>query len=261
MSRSPSRRPAGDAGFVQIAVLGSLTIIAAIMTAAMAMALSANKASAALERVVEHDAATRAGLVRLISALGDPADTIETDAFAGGVTMDLSGIAVHLRIESEASKLGLMLSDMDLLVRYARNAGASTAAIDELRRALQDARSTQDKDAAQQAMLLALRGLRSRQELMTDVTAYAETSGIDPAYATASVLAALPDLTSAQVAMLLATPPSERAGRVQSRYFGGSPRRFSLLAAVVEPGGQLDERRMIVELSAAGVAIPLSGMF
>lgn len=250
-----------DAGFAQLAVLGSLTILAALMTAAVATAMSGNKAASALEAAISNEAAARAGIARLVSAISNPSDTLEVKAFESAVTLDLSGTVVHLRIESEASKLSLLLSDIALLLRYARNAGTTTDDTEQLRQTLMKSRTERDGAAGLQAMIETLRGLRSRGELLQDLTIYGTMSGIDPAYATANALAVIPDLSPAQIVPLLQTPPGDRAMRFQSRYFAGSGRRFSLLTTVAEPTGNEYQRRIVIELSSTGVPMALSGLF
>ncbi len=202
--------PAGlrSAGFVQLLVLVSLAGIGAIVTASLGLASVNNQAAAALERTVETEALAASAFTRLSHAIADPSDDLELVVLDVEVPLNFGRGAVGLKIESEASKVNLMLADLALLRRYVTNAGLSSDDANAVVEALDQARGAGDRRWAIDTLLVALDGLRSHSDLLEDVSVFSTTAGIDPAYATSRTPASIPDLSTAQLAQLRTAAPS-----------------------------------------------------
>ena len=247
-----------QAGFVQILVLVSLTGLGAAVTAAMSVARSGNEAGAALERTIAADLLATSAFRRISSAIADPADSLELALLErGGTIIDLAGSTVGLELESEASKINLQRADLAIVRRYALNAGLAVPEAEVLTRELATARSSPDPRQSFYAVLTALAGKRTYAELAEDLTIFGETAGIDPAYATARTLSAIPDLSPAQVALLQGVPPNRRRDIATSQFFAQSGSRYSFVASIDWGNGET-QRRLVVAITAAGRALTIA---
>lgn len=245
-----------SAGFVQILVLVSLTGIGGVVTASVIEAMTGNRAAAALQWTIESDALAGSTFNRISDAVANPSDKLELSLIEKEQALDLGIGVVSAAVESESSKVNLMLADLAIVHRYATNAGLSTTQAGALVAEVGETRRAGNANKAFDALLLHLLGLRSYSELAADVSVVGTDSGVDPAYATLRVLSAIPDLSPAQVQLLEKTPASGRATAVSSRYFGSSGTRYALVATI-RKGAHESQRRLVVEVTASGRMVPV----
>jgi hypothetical protein len=116
-----------SSGFAQILVLVSLTGIGAVVTAAVIESMSGNRAAAALQWTIESDALAASAFNRISDAVANPSDKLELSLLEGERNLDVGVGVVSGSIESESSKVNLMLADFAILHRYATNAGLASA--------------------------------------------------------------------------------------------------------------------------------------
>jgi hypothetical protein len=94
----------------------------------------------------------------------------------------------------------------------------------------------------------------------SDFTRFGRGAGIDPQYAGARVLRAVPDLGDAAVAEIEERRRDDTASvRALSRYFGPASTIFSIVASVPGDSGQVFIRRVPIEITTGGRAVPLVG--
>lgn len=240
-------------GFAQIIVVGALATIAALLATAVPATTANTRMAAAVERLAEIDIAAGSAFRRVIAALASPEDTLEGEALANEVSVTHGTV----RIETEAGKLDVMLADIALFDRLAQNLGhpARNAFLDTLTTA-------QAAGNVRQALEL----VRTELAALVDdfdrvVTRYGGTQ-VDVLSALPEVLATLPDLTTAQVAQILAVPPAERAQFAGlSRYLTAGGRRFAIVARMAWAADEVAVRRLPIEVSTSGRPIVLGGPY
>jgi hypothetical protein len=248
-----------DRGFVQILVLGALATLAALVGAAMMLARTDSTHSAALERLVRTDVLVTSGFRRTMAALGSPTDDFETLALEGDAGFPLGDVSTNVRIDGENGKIDVLLSDPVLMQQLAGNAGVSPADIRQLADAVAAMREQSDGAGA----LDAARGVFSPYlpSFAEAVTRFGG-AGIDPTYASADVLSAIPDLSPSDAARIAATPAAERSQLVSlSRYFTSNSRRFSIVVSIDWGLGETATRRLPIEISTSGQPIILAGAY
>jgi hypothetical protein len=243
---------------VQLLVLMSLAAIGAIVTASITVARINHQAAAGLERTIEVEALATSALRRIFHAIENPTDDLELELLTNEVPLQVGGVVVGMKIESEASKVNLMLADVAMLQQYLTSAGLTNDEASAVAVAVEQARRNGERRRVFDTVLLALAGLLSQAELLEDVGVFGTTSGLDPAYATPRALASVPDLSPARVALLETTPPPDRARIGRSAYFANGGTRYSLVATIRWGDSQTSQRRLVVELTGAGKALPLS---
>ncbi|WP_141728262.1 hypothetical protein [Devosia insulae] len=243
---------------MQLLVVSALAVLGALLTAGLLAAAQTGRQAAALERLVRSEVAAEAGFYRLVAAIEDPADTLETAALQGQTTLALAGNELLLGIETNGSKIDVPAADLQLIERYARQAGLDGRDLSALLAELGAARADGDGSAALEALRVAMTGLLPSQELNRDITRFGG-SRIDPTYASRRVLHAVPDLSPADADRIAAAPPAERAQYAQlSRYFASGGRRFALVTRVAWGATDLSEGCLPIEISTAGRVIVLA---
>lgn len=256
-----ARQAASDAGFVQLLVIGALATLAGLLTVTMLTAAQTSRASAALERLVRNSAVGDASALRMMAAIEDPADDLETRALRGSMTVAMGPVDTTLRIEAEASKIDVLFADVALLERYLVHRGFDASTVTALVQRLSVARESGDGVGALEALRVALTAALPTGEFDRDVTRFGGV-GIDPISATGRVLLAIPDLSPAEAKRIAAASPEDRAQYAHSsRYFSSSGRRFSLVTTTARGVGQASERRLPIEISTAGKPIVLAGPY
>jgi hypothetical protein len=253
MSATPDRK---SGGFVQILVLVSLTGIGAVVTASVIESMTGNRAAAALRWAIESDALAGSTFNRISDAVANPADALELSLIGDEQALDLGIGMVSAAVESESSKVNLMLADLAILHRYAINAGLSSTQASAFVAGLGEARKVRDATKAFDTLLLHLVGSRSYSDLASDFTVVGTSAGVDPAYATLQVLSALPDLSPAQVQLLESTPASGRAYAVSSKFFASGGSRYSMVATI-RKGAHQSQRRLVVQVTTSGRMVPV----
>lgn len=241
---------------MQLLVVSALAVLGGLLTAGLLAAAETGRQAAALERLVRGEAAADAGFYRLVAAIEDPADTLETVALQGQTTLAMTGDELSLGIEANGSKIDVLAADLQLIERYARQVGLNGPDVSALLDTLGAAREAGNGSAALEAIRVAMTGLLPSEELSRDITRFG-AAGIDPTYASSRVLHAVPDLSPADADRIAAAPSAERAQYAQlSRYFASAGRRFSLLVRA----GLLDQR-LPLEMSTAGKVVVLAGAY
>lgn len=250
---------ASESGFVQLIVVSGLAVLGGLLTVSLLAATETGRQGAALERLVRSEVAADAGFYRLVAAIEDPADALETAALQGQAQLVIAGDELSLGVEANGSKIDVLAADLQLIERYARQAGLDGRDLSALLDRLGVARETGDGPAALEAIRVAITGLLPSQELSRDITRFGG-SGIDPTYASSRVLHAVPDLGPADADRIAAAPLAERAQYAQlSRYFASAGRRFSLVTRVGWGANALSEGCLPIEISTAGRAVALAG--
>jgi len=246
-----------EGGFAQILVLAALAVLASILTVSISTARLGSRQMSALDTRVFADAQLGSGLALLLEALRDPANDLETRALAAPVTIEISGRATELSLVGEGGKIDLLRADPALLERFATNAGLPRDDIARLLAELAAHRALGDDIGALDAVRLALAeaiGLPAVDESFTRFG----NDGIDPTFATDTVLRAIPDLGSAEAAQVIAASALERGQYAAlSRHFASGSRRFMLIARLSEKPGRRFERRLPIELTSSGGVIEL----
>lgn len=243
-------------------VLVALGTISAVITAAILTSTAASRNYAALDRLVETDALAISGFNRLEAAMLDPADDLETRALQldSSAEIAVGDQRIALRIEGVGGKIDPVRTDPDVIVHYLANAQLSAAEQTNVMNAIGMAREAGSGNSGYDAMLIGLLDREADRVLQQDFTQFADHSGIDPAYASQRVIAAIPDLPM--------SPAGRNSGRtmqglaqlnLQSRYFAPNGARFSLVARVDWGPNQSSQRRLPVEVSSAGRLIPIAG--
>jgi hypothetical protein len=126
--------------------------------------------------------------------------------------------------------------------------------------AISKARDIDSANSGLNAILVSLLDHRSDRELAQDFTEFSDHSGIDPAYASGRVIAAIPDLPTSTAARISGSTIQDLAQlNLQSRYFAPNGARFSLVAHIDWGPNQSSERRLPVEVSSAGRLVALAG--
>lgn len=240
-------------------VVSALAVLGALLTASLMGATQTSRQAAALERLVRSEVVADAGFRRLISAIEEQSDTLETAALQGPTKFVMAGNALSLGIEANGSKIDVLAADLQLIERYARQAGLdggdASASLAELGAARQDRHSVR----ALEALRVAMAGLLPNDELSRDITRFGG-SGIDPTYASSRVLHAVPDLSPADADRIAAASPEARAKFAQlSRHFASGGRRFALMTRIAWGANALSEGCLPTEISTSGKVIVLAG--
>lgn len=253
-----SAKFASESGFVQLLVVSALAVLGGLLTAGLLAAAETGRQAAALERLVRSEVAADAGFYRLVAAIEDPADTLETVALQGQTTLAMTGDELSLGIEANGSKIDVLAADLQLIERYARQAGLNGPQVGALLGELGVARQDGDSVRALEVVRVAMVGLLPGGELRRDITRFGGP-GIDPTYASSRVLHAVPDLSPADVERIAAASPEERAQFAQlSRHFSSAGRRFSLVARLRWGENAASESRLPIEISTAGKVVVLA---
>lgn len=252
---SPTRDP--DAGFVQLLVVAALATLGGLLTASLMSATQTSRQTAALERLVRGDVLAESGFQRLIAAIDGPQDTLENEALSGAVSLSLADADVQLRIEAIGSKIDVLSADLLLLENYLTQAGVERQQLAALLADVGDARSRSDGEGAIEAVRAVGAGLQPAFD--RDLTRFGGP-GIDPNYASSSVLRAIPDLAPIDADRIAATPEGERGEHARlSRYFTSTGRRFSLATRIEWAADAIAERRLPIEISTSGKVMVLGG--
>lgn len=260
MARDPT--VTSTSGFVQMMVLIALGTISAVVMATMLVATSANSSTAALERLVQTDALTTSRFNRLEAAMVDPADDLETRALEpdAAAEIQVGDKRMALQIEGIGGKIDPLRTDPDVIVRYLANSGLTSAEQVRAMDTIAQARESSDASSAANAVLIALLDRKPAPELSQDFTQFADHSGIDPAYASPSVVAAIPDLPASSGVRISGVAIEDLAKlNLQSRYFAPNGTRFSLVAHIDWGPTQSSQRQLPVEVSGAGRLVALAG--
>ena len=247
-------------GFVQMMVLVALGTISAVIMATMLTATDGSSNTAALERLVETDALTISGFNRLEAAMLNPTDDLAIRALRldTPVEIQVGGNRVALQIEGVGGKIDPLRTARDAIVRYMANSPLTTGERATVMAAIDKARDTNSAYAGYTAVLIGLLDHRANRELEQDFTQFADHSGIDPAYASSRVIAAIPDLSASTVAGISGSTIQDLAVRnLQSRYFAPNGSRYSLVTIIDWGQNQSAQRRLPVEVSSAGRLVAL----
>jgi hypothetical protein len=118
----------------------------------------------------------------------------------------------------------------------------------------------QDEEAAMTALRVALLDRLPADAFDSDFTRFGRGAGIDPQYASARLLRAVPDLSDGTAAEIEERRRDDAASvRALSRYFGPASTTFSIVASVPGDGGNVFTRRVPTEITTGGRAVPLVG--
>lgn len=252
--------PNADTGFVQLIVVAALATLGGLLTANLMAATHTSRQTAALERLVRSETIGTSGAYRLAAAIGDPADALENQALHGAVNVGVGGTGMSLRIETSGSKIDVLAAEMVLIEGYVSQSGLAPSAAATLLANISEARTRSDGAEALEAVRVALAGILPIADIERDFTRFGGP-GIDPSYASAHVLHAIPDLSPADAARIAAAAPEDRAKDALSRYFSSTGRRFSLVTRIVWAPNETSERRLPIEISTAGQVIVLAGSY
>lgn len=248
-----------ESGFVQLIVVSALAVLGGLLTAGLLAATETGRQAAALERLVRSEVAADAGFYRLVAAIEDPADALETTALQGPTKFVMAGDEVSLGIEANGSKIDVLAADLQLIERYARQAGLDGGGATALLEKLGAAREADNGPAALEAIRVVMTGLLPSEQLSRDITRFG-SRGIDPTYASSRVLRAVPDLSPAEADRIAAASPEERAQFAQlSRYFASGGRRFALVTRIAWGANDRSEACLPIEISTAGRVIVVAG--
>lgn len=253
------RRETSNAGFVQVVVLAGIATLAALSVAGLSSTQSADVTAAAIERMLRVDVLTRSAFARVLAALESRPDTFEQQALSGPTVLEISGQEVAVSLEGEAGKVDLLQAPLTTVVRLADNLELPTGELDSFIAELEGARS---QGNAVQALDLARQRLALRAADLDAVVTIFGNAHIDPTYAPREVLETIPDLSPAEIAQILSTPPSERGQFVAlSEHFATNSRRFSIAVQIAWGPDQVSIRRLPIELSTSGRAVVLAGPY
>jgi hypothetical protein len=236
--------------------LMTLALVAGVLTASLEVAADTSRSASALDRLVRGDALADSGIRRLVVAFADAADDFETAALDHDMALTIGKSTLRLRVEPETGKIDVLKADERMVRRY-----LSPLAVDAngLLARLGAARGAGDGAAALRALELAGDALPPSR-LWRDFSRFGARA-IDPQFASAEVLAAVPDLSAAESRALAAMPASERAlATGMSGYFASGGRTFSLLVHGGSGTADAVTRRLPVEISASGRLMALAGV-
>lgn len=237
--------------------LVALALVGGMLTLTLEASADMGRRISALERLARADALADSGLRRLVAAFADPADDFESTALFGAAALMVGNSTLSLRVEPEAAKIDVLKADEEVVRRY-----LSALPIDgnSVLSQVIDARQAGDAASALLTLELALSHTLTLEKVRRDFSRFGIT-GIDPQFASAEVLASVPDLTAAQVRAIAAMPAPERAlATGESRYFAGGGRTFSLLVRGGSSAVGEFTRRIPVEISTSGRLIALAGV-
>ncbi len=259
MVRRTPTSDASESGFVQLIVVSALAVLGGLLTAGLLSATQTGRQAAALERLVRAEVAADAGFYRLVAAIGDPGDTLESAALRGPTKITIGDDELWLRIEANGGKIDVLAGEPAMLERYMRQAGVDAYGVSALLDDLSAARKNQDGAAALEVVRIATAGLLPSEELNRDTTRFGGP-GIDPIHASSRVLHAVPDLSPADADRIAAASPDERAADIHlSRYLSSGGRRFSLVTQVAWGQDEASEPCLPIEMSTAGKVALLAG--
>lgn len=252
-------RSNSDGGFVQVAVLLGLAVVAGLLTATMTLSTTTSRSASAYERLVVSELAGLSAAQRLVAALADLGDDFEQRALDGVETLDLGPLRVAVQLEAESSKINLLHGREELVERLLQQI-APPAELSQWRTALQAAQDSSDAEAAID-LVEAAWGQSGGDNIRGDVTTLGIASGIDPTYASETALRSIPDVSAVELARYAAlAPEARRTERLNSAYVA-SPGRLYALHASSGGAGQPDfSVRIYFEVTTAGKPIILSGV-
>lgn len=259
-SASRANSAGRDAGFAQIVVLAALAVISAILTVALAAASTNDRFLTVFDRRVRAEVAADSSIREILSAIGDTADTAEQELLKGQVDLAIGQMSIELRIEGEAGKIDPLLTNPDVLGGYLDDLGVGGAERAELITAIEVARGADDDGAALNVLRRTLVDRIPPGEFDSDFTHFGRGAGIDPQYASSRVLRAPPDISDAAAADIEQRRGDDVASiGTLSRYFGSASTIFSVVASVStgDRGGYV--KRVPIEITTGGRAIPLTG--
>ena len=215
--------------------------------------------TAALERLVRSDAIAVSGFQRLAAAIDESADVLENQALQGFVSLPLASAEILLGIEADGSKIDVLAADPLMLERYLTEASLDLRRVTILLGDIGVARSRSDGAGALEIVRAAIAGLLPTGAFDRDLTRFG-SSGVDPTYASARVLHAIPDLAPSDADRIAATPAGERAQYARlSGYFASTGRHFSLVTRIGWGADAAAERRLPIEISTSGKVVVLAG--
>jgi hypothetical protein len=249
-------------GFVQILVLAGLATVAGLLTAVLSDARQWGENGRSIERLTAGMAVAESGVRRLLAAINDPTDDLESRVGVDGVPFPF-GVAEHsldLAIEGEAGKIDVLAADRAVLLGYLQDLHLTEENRAFLVQAIDSARLRTDGPAAMDALFSHLLPVVSSELIEQDFTLLSGLAGIDPMLASERVLAALPDISdieAKEIVRLRRTQPLSIAGL--SIYFASGRPLFTLVATVHWNETETTTKRVPIEITTAGRALVTSG--
>jgi len=246
-----------DGGFVQLIAAIGLATIGGIITIAVSDAIANSYDRGALERLVSTDAASRSGFIQLESSIDDPTHALDREALKLPTAVDLGlGYQSRLSIEPVSGKIDVLRAPPEVIARYLESEGADQQIVVSLKDKLKESVTQDDPYTLLDDITIALRGSPYIRRDMTDYGA----STIDPRFATSRVLAAIPDLSPTTLAALSGQNISSPDIARMSHYLSlGQSTRFDLVVSQTWNKSASSERRLPIEITAAGRVLLLGG--
>lgn len=249
-------------GFVQVLVLISLATISAILQVILSNSVQLSSSLKALDRSVLGQTAASSAARRVIAAIEDPSDDLETKILAAGTPypVEIAGTKVEVSIEGEGGKIDPATADQSIIAGYLAPLTLSGDQRSGLMAQLAEARANKSPAAAIGALYRFLVSIVSSDQLRRDFTDLDTTTGIDPMFADDRVLAAIPDIGAGKMAAIKSLRRDNPAGlNGMSAYFTSGQPIFTIVATVHWSATEQYSMGVPIEISTAGQVIALDG--
>lgn len=234
-------------GFIQVFIITSLTAVAGLLTLTLALSVTVARDGTALSLTIVGRTVVDTTFSRVSEAFALGQGKLEpTEA-------SISGERTSVVIEADGGKISVLAAPVEIIASYADSAGLGSGERDALLAELQALRGHRDGPNALTALEFALGSSVSHEQIQRDFSAHTQFNSIDPAVASETVLAAIPDLSDMERAEILAARArGEPPPFGLSAYLGNPQPYYSLVVTVHWSETEQYVRRIPFELTTGG---------